>query len=184
MSRNIYKQRGGRNSSKLEDWYCDYCQRSGHTADKCWHKFEKPDWAKQLANPSITEPIPTTSTSTSASTVTLSHKDFEQLLKMEHGDSAIPSASYASAGNSACDRSVSPAGWLTLVEQIIWQVTVVCFPHILHFLNLFVYHWLMEAKLLLLVRDRFIHHQYLMSYLFPLFQPVCYLFLNCANLKL
>lgn len=79
---------------------------TGHTEDKCWPKYGKPDWVKQSSNVSS---IPTTSnvapTATplappAAATVTFSHEDFEHLLKIAHSDPPMPSASLANAGIS------------------------------------------------------------------------------------
>lgn len=51
---------GGRNTSRKEEKYahCEYCHVTGHTEDKCWPKYGKPDWVKQSSNVSS---IPTTS---------------------------------------------------------------------------------------------------------------------------
>lgn len=99
---------GGRTTTKREDRYCDFCYVPGHTEDRGWQKHDKPDWAKQLNNPVTFAPayvstigasIKTIGPSNARNTVTLSHEDFEHILKMVQADSALPSAAFGQIGN-------------------------------------------------------------------------------------
>lgn len=92
--------RGGGRLNKREDRYCDFCNSPGHVEDKCWSKHGKPDWAKPPSStvstsaPLVPADAPGESSSLPVSnTVTLSHEDFGNLLKLAHGDSSLPSAS-------------------------------------------------------------------------------------------
>lgn len=100
---------GGRTTTKREDKYCDFCHVPRHTEDRCWQKHGKPDWAKQLNNlvafaPTNVSTIRASTTiigsSNAGNTFTLSHEDFEHLLKMAQADRALLSVAFAQLGNT------------------------------------------------------------------------------------
>lgn len=92
----------------------DFCKKQSHTENKCWKKNGKPDWAIKkdpvLNVVASTNALPTDRPTPSAYTsVTLSHKDFQHLLKMAHGETNSPSASVAQSGISNVSfPSISP----------------------------------------------------------------------------
>lgn len=107
---------GGRSGSFKEDRNCTFCQKQGHLEDKCWKKHGRPDWANKVEEvPTATQPtkalMADSSSSSAPSTVTLSHSDFQHLLKMAHGDASLPFAALATSGSSNFESS--PQGkWL------------------------------------------------------------------------
>lgn len=93
---------GGRLVGKKEDRQRVFCQKQGHTEDICWKNQGKPEWATKKDE----EPYASSSSNalaakciapTTPARVTLSHEDFEHLLKMAHGDASLP---YAALDNS------------------------------------------------------------------------------------
>lgn len=90
--------------------YCEFCQKQGRIEEKCWKKHGKPDWAaKEETTPTAPTPsnalVAECSIPSAPSSITLSHDDFEHLLKMAHGDSSLPSV--ASAKSRITNNSTS-----------------------------------------------------------------------------
>lgn len=75
----------------------------GHTKDKCWKKHGKPKWATKRDERfecflHLQCPTAECIAQTTLASVTLSHEDFEHLLKMNHGDASLP---FAALSNSS-----------------------------------------------------------------------------------
>lgn len=98
--------RGGKIGNRKDDRFCKHCQTPGHTEEKCWLKYGRREWAKQPSNSSQCS----CHVKCTCSTVTLTHEDFEQLLKMAQGETVGPSASFANVGISA-NNSYSIHSW-------------------------------------------------------------------------
>lgn len=98
---------GGRSTPTREkdSRNCVICHKSGYLEDKCWKKNGKPDWAIKP------DPVATSSPSNSLaiecqlpsidSRVTLSHANFERLLKLAHGDQPPFTDALARSGSSS-----------------------------------------------------------------------------------
>lgn len=83
---------GGRSTPTREkdSRNCVICHKSGYLEDKCWKKNGKPDWAIQSVPVASSSPSNALAAdcqlSLATAGVTLSHADFENLLKLAHGD--------------------------------------------------------------------------------------------------
>lgn len=103
------------NDWREEDGQCDFYQKEGHSEDKCWKKHRKPSVTKKdpMLNASSTNNASATECIAFAPTtpvnVTLSHEDFEHLLKLAHSDVYLPSAILA---NSIISHTLSLGKWL------------------------------------------------------------------------
>lgn len=102
-----------RNALMCGDTYHDYCHMQDHIEGKCWQKDGRPNWAKQLNNatsassnvPNVSESTSTIMSPVASNSISLSNKDFENMLKMAQGDKDLPSATFAQAETSTHDNT-------------------------------------------------------------------------------
>lgn len=78
---------GGRQSEfDKEPHRCTHCGRNNHIAEKCWQKFDKPEWAQLTTGDFITPAgiaSPSSTASSEIPTVQISHADYEQFMQLQ-----------------------------------------------------------------------------------------------------
>jgi len=103
---------GDRQSTDKGPRHCKHCGQSNHISEKCWEKFDRPEWAR-LANSD--SPIPdntphvassTHTSSSGSSTVILTQEEYDRLRQLEFSHNSHSTTLASSSGMHA--YTVSP----------------------------------------------------------------------------